>query len=176
MGILASIKLTYRLGDIVISVTKDIFESSAIKINPYSTWRPKAIHVGRLLECALERQKSHVAVLPFGCRSIRFSSIYFFPPVLTFRGIPLYYCVRIRVSINTWVPAYILLTGATESMAVRCFSSGLSRKIVPKIQVFLFHTDVSEYHRLAAPFTIHGNIITQSAIENLDLGPDPNKP
>lgn len=49
--------------------------------------------------------------------------------------------------------------------------------MVPKIQVFLFHTDVSEYIPAArAPFTIRGNIITQPAIENLDLGPGPNTP
>jgi len=111
--------------------------------------------------------------LPFGRRSIRFSSIYTFF-FISF-DFPRNTIILLRT--NTWAPTYILLTGATESTAVRCFSSGLSWKIVPKIQVFLFHTDVSEYRdRLAAPFTIHGNIITQSAIENLDLGPDPNKP
>jgi len=72
---------------------------------------------------------------------------------------------------------YVLLTGTSGSATVHCFSSGLSRrKTVPKIQVFLYHTDVSECRLLTTPFTIRGNIITKSTIENLDLGPNPNTP
>lgn len=75
--------------------------------------------------------------------------------------------------------ARLVITGRRRPCVV--FVRGIKLKNCAKNASFFlrsFHTHRRQriYRRLAAPFTIRGNIITQPAIENLDLGPGPNTP
>jgi len=71
-----------------------------------------------------------------------------------------------------------LVTGTKPTGVDDCalFFFGIKSKTGAKNTSFSFLHRRQRIPAAREPFTMRGNIIIQSAIENLDLGPDPNTP